>query len=279
MSDLSRPSLADCPWLISKEEVAMTEEVIDRGTYSEVRVALFRGLRVAAKSLHNVIISQYYLHIFTREMTIASRLRHPNLLLFIGATTQGRPPIILTELMATSLRAELSQHPLSNGQIKSIAMDVACGLNYLHQWKPHPIIHGDVSSHNVLLKPFRANSWEAKVSGFGPVKSVKQISFNDGPPFISRYAAPEAKFQPYAASEAMFPKDDTPKMDVYSFGVLLVEMCLRRLPEPSPAERASQAKQVQWNSMASIIDNCTAYFHTDRPMLVLVIEKLRQLEV
>ena len=247
----------------------MTEEVIGAGAYGKVKVALFRGLRVAAKSLHNVIISQYNLDIFTREMTIASRLRHPNLLLFIGATTQGNPPIILTELMATSLRAELSQHPLSNGQIKSIAMDVACGLNYLHQWKPHPIIHRDVSSPNVLLKPSGANSWEAKVSDYGSANFMQQISMTSEMPGNAAYAAPEAKF----------PDDHTPKMDVYSFGVLVFEMCLQRQPEMTTAGRARQARQVQWVSMARIIDDCIANLHANRPTLVLVMERLRQLQV
>ena len=167
----------------------MTEEVLGKGAYGEVKVALFRGLRVATKYLHNVIISPYYLHLFTREMTIASRLRHPNLLLFIGATTQGHPPIIVTELMATSLRDELAQRPLSREQIKSIAIDVACGLNYLHQWKPQPIIHRDLSSPNVLLKPSGANSWEAKVSDYGSANFIQQISKTSDMPGNPAYAA------------------------------------------------------------------------------------------
>ena len=43
---------------------------------------------------------------FSREMTIAAKIRHPNLLLFIGATREGEA-VILTELMPTSLRREL----------------------------------------------------------------------------------------------------------------------------------------------------------------------------
>ena len=38
-------------------------------------------------------------------------------------------------------------------QITSIAQDVACALRYLHQWRPSPIIHRDISSANVLLEP------------------------------------------------------------------------------------------------------------------------------
>ena len=247
----------------------MTEVVIGTGAYGKINVAHFRGLRVAAKSLHDVLISEYNFYIFTREMTIASRLRHPNLLLFIGATTQGHPPIIVTELMATSLRAELTQHPLSKCQIKSIATDIACGLNYLHQWKPQPIIHRDVSSPNVLLKPSADNNWEAKVSDYGSANFIQQISSSSVMPGNPAYAAPEAKF----------PSDHTAKMDVYSFGVLLFEMCLQKQPEMSIDGRARQAKQVQWDSLAKIIEECMANLPTDRPPLAHVMEQLRRIHV
>ena len=269
MSDRSQLPPADCPWLFSREEVTTTEEVLGTGVFCEVKVAVFRGLKVAAKSLRSGIISEHTLEIFTHQTAIASRLRHPNILLFIGATTQGHSPIILTELMATSLHAELCHHPLSKQQIRSIAMNVACGLNYLHQYKPHPIIHRDVSSPSVLLNPSGADSWEAKISDFGSAEFVHQISIDDVMPGSTAYAAPEA----------MFPKDHTPKMDVYSFGVLLFEMCLQQQPDFSTAKRTRQAKQVQWNSMARIIEDCMAILHTNRPTLVLIIEELRLLKV
>ena len=72
-------------WVVRREEVELTEEVVGRGGWGEVKVAKFRGIRVAAKVLHNMIISEYNLQLFSREMTIAAKIRHPNLLLFIGA--------------------------------------------------------------------------------------------------------------------------------------------------------------------------------------------------
>ena len=77
--------------------------------------------------------------------------------------------------------------------------------------------------------------------------------------------------------EARYPDDHTPKMDVYSFGVLLFEMCLQQQPEMSTAGRARQAQQVQWDSMARIIHHCMANLHTNRPTLALVLDRLRQL--
>ena len=82
-------------WVVSKEEVTMTQEVLGGGAYGEVKVAVFRGLRVAAKSLHGMIISDYNQDVFYREMDIASKVRHPNLVQFIGATTVGTPILFL----------------------------------------------------------------------------------------------------------------------------------------------------------------------------------------
>ena len=95
-------------WVVRREEVELTEEVLGRGGWGEVKVAKFRGLRVAAKFLHDMIISEYNEQLFSREMTIAAKIRHPNLLLFIGATREGEA-VILTELMPTSLRRELQR--------------------------------------------------------------------------------------------------------------------------------------------------------------------------
>lgn len=96
-----------------------------------MKVAVFRGQRVAAKCLHHQIISAHNIRLFTREMNIAAQARHPNLLQFIGATIDGEP-IILTELMPTSLRSFMETSKLTKQQIKSVASDVARALNYLH---------------------------------------------------------------------------------------------------------------------------------------------------
>ena len=144
--------------LVNKDEVILTREELGRGSYATVNVGTFRGLRVAVKSLHTLIISDYNLALFSREMGIASRVRHPNLVQVIGATKVGNP-LILTELMSTSLHKELQKNQLTKQKILSIAQDVALGLNYLRLFKPQPIIHRDVSSPNVLLLALHWTCW------------------------------------------------------------------------------------------------------------------------
>ena len=57
-------------WVVRREEVELTEEVVGKGGWGEVRVAKFRDLRIAAKFLYDVILSDYNRRQFVREMTI-----------------------------------------------------------------------------------------------------------------------------------------------------------------------------------------------------------------
>ena len=255
-------------WSINKDEVTLTKEELGRGSYAVVTVGIFRGLRVAVKSLHNIIISDYNLGIFSREMSIASRVRHPNLVQFIGATKVGNP-LILTELMSTSLNQEIRRNRLTNQQILSIAQDVALGLNYLHLFKPQPIIHRDVSSPNVLLKPCTgAAGYEAKVADYGTAKVVQAESTGTVMPGNPAYAAKEARD----------PEQHSPAMDVYSYSVLLMEMNLRCPPEMTIAERARQSGRVSWSDMKSLIQRGLKADPRARPTMAQVIESLKRMK-
>jgi len=135
-------------WVIQRHEITLLEKSLGDGGWGTVREATFRGCKVAAKCLHNEIISPYNLGLFSREMSMAARCRHPNILQFIGATDQGLL-IIVTELMHTSLRKILEEGQLYSYQIIPILLGVAYGLNYLHKITPDPILHHDVSSANI----------------------------------------------------------------------------------------------------------------------------------
>ena len=262
-------ALTDDHWVINKDEVTLTKEELGRGSYAVVTVGIFRGLRVAVKSLHTIIISDYNLGIFSREMSIASRVRHPNLVQFIGATKVGNP-LILTELMSTSLNHELQRNRLTNQQILSIARDVALGLNYLHLFKPQPIIHRDVSSPNVLLKPCTGPAgYEAKVADYGTAKVVQEGSSGTVMPGNVAYAAPEAPI----------PEQHSPAMDVYSYSVLLMEMNLCSKPEMMIAERARQSGSVSWSDMKSLIQRGLKANPRDRPTMAQVVESLKRMKI
>ena len=259
----------DDHWVINKDEVILTREELGRGSYATVNVGTFRGLRVAVKSLHAKIVSDYNLALFSREMSIASRVRHPNLVQFIGATKVGNP-LILTELMSTSLHKELQKNQLTRQQILSIAQDVALGLNYLHLFKPQPIIHRDISSPNVLLKPSTGPAgYEAKVADYGTAKLLQATSSGTIMPGNPAYAAPEAPI----------PDQHSPAMDVYSYSVLLMEITLRSPPEMTTVGREQQSHNVSWSPMKSLIQRGLNATRQRRPTMSQVIESLRKIKV
>ena len=143
-------------WVVDRQEIRISEKVLGTGGWGSVREGTFRGCAVAVKCIDNEIISPYNLRLFSREMDMAARCRHPNLMQFIAATNEGIP-LIVTELMHTSLRKVLQQGQLQSNQIVPILLGAACGLNYLHKTTPSPILHCDISSANVLLNPLPNN--------------------------------------------------------------------------------------------------------------------------
>ena len=237
-------------WVVKRREVQLTNVELGRGGWGAVTVANFRGIQVAAKCLYKDLTSAYYQDMFNREMSMAARLRHPNLVQFIGASIEGHP-IILTELMKTSLRAELENENIKQPQVKSISLDVAQALNYLHLMQPHPIIHRDISSANVLLDPLPDNQWKAKVSDYGSINLQQQLrTENPGSPV-------------YSAPEANTPALQSPKMDIFSFGILLVEMLTGRFPQVSSRQRLIAS--IDHAGYLTLIQQCLSEERDRRP--------------
>ena len=249
-------------WVVERREIQLTGPELGRGGWATVSVASFRGARVAAKLIHNEIVSPYNIRLFRREMDMASRIRHPNLLQFIGATNVGQL-VILTELMPTSLRKELEREYLLPSQATTISIDVLRALNYLHLMRPHPLIHRDISSANVLLEPLPSlhnNRWRAKVSDYGTVNLTEQLQ--TGCPGSPAYSAPEVDH----------PNQQSTKMDIFSFGVLLLEMLTGEFPDCD--NRASQLCSVRHQALLSLIQRCLQQRKEDRPTASDIITEL-----
>ena len=248
-------------WVVQRNEIGLTLEELGRGGWAAVKVAVFRGTRVAAKCFFQQIVSPYNRRLFRREMNMASRIRHPNLVQFVGATLEGEM-IILTELMPTSLRAMLEQRAISHDEITSISLDVARALNYLHLMQPDPVVHRDISSANVLLEPGLNNSWKAKVSDYGSVNLLQSLQTTGaGNP---TYAAPEANTR----------DQQTPKMDIFSFGVLLIEMCTDQFPELN--EREEQIESITDPRFLAVVKRCLDESKDKRPTAAELIAEFQQ---
>ena len=261
-----RSQLENRSWILESNEVILTREKIGVGAYGEVRVATFRGIKVAAKCLHDLIVSDYNRALFTREMEISSRIHHPNIVQFIGATRVDNP-ILLYELMATSLHKRLQQGPsLKQPVIAGIGCDISAALTYLHQWKPQPIIHRDVSTPNVLLEPLGNEKWRTKLSDFGSANL--QLHVKTVVPGNPAYAAPEA----------VNPNDHTPAMDVYSLGVLITEIVLHCPPEMEVSKRSRQAQRIEWKPVHDLVLRCINNDRKLRPSSEQLLQELRRLQ-
>ena len=200
-----------CDWVISRDEIQMTNKCLGRGGWGSVYEGVYCGCTVAVKQIHDLILSPHNIRLFEREMNIASKCRHPHLLQFIGATNDEGNPLFVTELMEKSLRALLEQRQLSEIEIRVILLDVARAINYLHQKKPEPIIHRDVSSANVLLWR-QGDQWRGKVSDYGTANFMQQ----------TMTVAPGAMI--YCAPEAL-TSNQTVKVSFLEFRAFLIQHC------------------------------------------------------
>ena len=250
----------DTQWVVRSEEIELTGPELGRGAWATVSVATFRGVQVAAKRIHDQIVCRRNIQLFRREMNMAARLRHPNLVQFIGATVEG-DMMILMEFMSTSLRKQLEiEEYFQPRTVKSISLDVAKALNYLHQIHPEPIVHRDISSANVLLDKLSCSRWRAKVTDYGSVNLVHQLNTeNPGGPA-------------YAAPEANNPRLQSPKMDIYSLGAVMLEMLTGQLP--TPEDRLTLLYQVHHEQLLRLIRRCLSENIEDRPGASVIISEL-----
>ena len=254
--------ISDSHWIVRREEIDLTGPELGRGAWATVTVARFRGVQVAVKRILGSIVSQHNIELFQREMSIAARLRHPNLVQFIGATVEGEM-MILMELMTTSLRNQLEKDEyFQPSYIKSICLDIAQGLSYLHQIKPDPIVHCNISSTNVLLEQLPLGKWKAKLTDYNSVNLRCQLhTENPGSPA-------------YAAPEASNPRLQSPKMDIFSFGALLLEMLTGQLPVPD--DRRKLLSQVFHLQLLKLTQSCLKEKKEDRPCANDIIIEMSQ---
>ncbi|KZV52596.1 hypothetical protein F511_24793 [Dorcoceras hygrometricum] len=155
---------------------------------------------------------------FKHELTLLEKVRHPNVIQFVGAVTQNVPMMIVLEChsrgdLASYLR---KQGRLSPSKVLRFALEIARGMNFLHECKPEPIVHCDLKPKNILLD----SGGLLKVAGFGVIQ-LSTFSSNKvkllQPDAIDRsnlYMAPEIY------KDEIFDRS----VDVHSFGLILYEM-------------------------------------------------------
>ncbi|KAF3337853.1 dual specificity protein kinase shkC-like isoform X2 [Carex littledalei] len=110
-------------------------------------VAKWNGTKVNVKILDKDTLSEpESINAFRHELTILEKARHPNLVQFVGAITQHVPMMIVSEYHP---KGDLGSYLQKKGRLSThkalrFALDIARGINYLHECKPDPIIHSNL---------------------------------------------------------------------------------------------------------------------------------------
>ncbi len=216
-------------------------ETIGSGSYGAVCKAKCDKLPCAAKLLYSTLLEfkeqpssldtmrspktyRTPLNRFEQECEFLSRVSHPNVVQYLGTYTDPDTNVIvlLMELMNQSLTDYIDH---ASGAIPvhvqgDIGHDISLALTYLHS---NNIIHRDLSSNNVLLTA----SLRAKVADFG----MSTIMGNTGVPNTLTLCPGNVSYMPPEALDE--PPRYTNSLDIFSFGVVLVQMNSREFPSPS----------------------------------------------
>jgi len=184
------------------------------GAFGAVYRANLNGTSVAVKMLHNVLVSEFNMQLVIKEFGIMKRVRHPNIVQFLGAiepAERGQPPSLVMEALECSLSDLLhstidAANRLTIREWLDVAIDITRGLAHLHAIG---IMHRDLKSENVLID----ERMRAKVSDLGTAAVVAHsMSTNLVSP---NFLAPER-----LRGDTRY----TSKADVYSLGVTMLEM-------------------------------------------------------
>ena len=262
-SGLADTGLVD-DWSILPEEVEVCRRPdgtwwqLGTGGFGTVYKGLYHGIHpVAIKIIHHVE-EERHKDSFIREASLLKALRHKNVVQFLGASLDGPhgTALLVTELMELGdLWRALSAKDASGERIFSwynrgaqCMVDVAKGLHYLHTKR---VVHFDLKSANILLS--RAGTAKLADIGMARVLNKSYLSVISG---LGTFA--------WSAPEVLAGKRCTEKADIFSWGVVLWEICTGEAPargDMRPLQAPEDCPQV----IVDLYQSCVAENPEDRP--------------
>lgn len=215
----------DLRWIIRSDSIKIMK-TIGLGGSSDVYLGDYRGTEVAVKKLRLVEAKKDYIKEYKREVSSLVLLYHPYLVLLMGAIAEPFNLSIVTEFCkGGNLFELLYKKPniyLSWELKKKILLEIAIGMNYLHTNNP-PVLHRDLKSLNILLTnkiEKSSDTTDIKISDFGLSRLYQKSCILSGNLGTCYWMAPEI----------IVNKKYTTKVDVYSYGIIIWEVCTRKIP-------------------------------------------------
>ncbi|ESQ49822.1 hypothetical protein EUTSA_v10020304mg [Eutrema salsugineum] len=186
-------------------------EVLGKGTVgSSYKASFDHGLVVAVKRLRDVVVPEKD---FRERLQVLGSMSHANLVTLIAYYFSRDEKLLVFEYMSRGSLSALLHGNKGSGRTQlnwetraGIALGAARAISYLHS-RDSTTSHGNIKSSNILL----SDSYEAKVSDYGLA------------PIISSTSAPN-RIDGYRAPEVTDARKISQKADVYSFGVLILEL-------------------------------------------------------
>ncbi|KAK4378190.1 hypothetical protein RND71_000052 [Anisodus tanguticus] len=252
------------------------EYKIASGSYGDLYKGTYCSQEVAIKILKSERLNTELQTEFAQEVYIMRKVRHKNVVQFIGACT--RPPnlCIVTEYMSGGSVYDYLHKQKGSFKLPTllkVAVDVSKGMNYLHQ---NNIIHRDLKAANLLMDENEV----IKVADFGVARVKAQTGVMTAETGTYRWMAPEViEHTPYDH-----------KADVFSFGVVLWELLTGKLPYEylTPLQAAIGVVQKGLRptipkhtppKLAELLETCWQQEPTSRPDFSEIVDILQQIVI
>ncbi|XP_058751493.1 MDIS1-interacting receptor like kinase 2-like [Vicia villosa] len=229
--------------MVYENIIEATEEFHDKyligvGTHGSVyKAELHTGQIVAVKKIHLATNRENSnIRCFTSGIQALTEIRHRNIVKLYGFCSHSHVPFLVYEFMEKGslekiLKDDEQAIEFDWNKRVNVIKDVANALCYMHHDCFPPIVHRDISSKNILMDL----EYVARVSDFGTAKLLNPNSAN-WTSFVGTFG--------YSAPELAYTMEVNEKCDVYSFGVLALEI----LHGKQPGDIISNS--IQWNNMA-----------------------------